>query len=146
MFGVSSTTVHFLIGATLPYLVEYFVKFIPNRVASNATSKMSHRIVAVIDSTLHATKKSARHQHLDYSEHYMRHGMLTTLLVNFDGYISAFVTGTKARQHDSMACYFFPLFPKVLGSNYALGDPGYAGVPYVIAGLKNNQVTTQGRE
>jgi len=140
MFGVSKSVISVLLNVGLPLFVDYFSQFVKNEIESDSTSSLSHRIVAVIDSTIHTTKKPSKNQHLSFSNHYNRHGMMTNLLVNFDGYIVAFVTGGAARMNDSMASYFFPTFVRALGSKYCLGDPGYQGVPYVVSGLKSNQL------
>lgn len=69
------------------------------------------------------------------------HGILTHLLIDFEGNIIAFETNVKGSVHDSNAATHNIYFPLILGpSNYALADPGYAGVPYVVAGLKSNQL------
>jgi len=49
-------------------LVEYFIKYIPNNVGSMKTSILSSKIVAIIDSTIHATKKPSKNQHLHYNK------------------------------------------------------------------------------
>jgi hypothetical protein len=69
--------------------------------------------------------------------------MLTHLLVTFNGDIAAVQTNVLGRVHDSTAARRNKLFPQVLGKNrFALGDPGYAGVPWVVAGFKTNQLKT----
>ena len=32
--------------------------------------------------------------------------------------------------------------PQILGNNLALGDPGFQGVNYVVAGFKSSQLST----
>lgn len=69
------------------------------------------------------------------------HGILTHLLIDFEGNIIAFETNVKGSVHDSNVATRNIHFPLILGpGRYALADPGYAGVPYVVAGLKSNQV------
>jgi len=36
-------------------------------------------------------------------------------------------------------------FRAILGENFAFGDPGYAGVDYVVSGFKCNQLKTEER-
>jgi len=72
--------------------------------------------------------------------------MMTTLLVDFEGYICSFVTNGSARLHDSTASFYFPSFAKILGTNYALGDPGYSGVPYVVSGFKISQLNNDDKK
>lgn len=70
--------------------------------------------------------------------------MLTHLLIDYEGTIIAFETNVLGSIHDSNAALHNYYFPKILGKDfYALGDPGYAGVPYVVAGLKSNQLRTK---
>lgn len=129
----------------MPHLAGYFARFIPNTVESELTSSLSSSIVAVIDSTIHARTKSAKNQHHDYSKHYERHGMMTTLLVDFDARISSVVTNGKSILHDSMASFFMRGMAKVLGSKYALADTGYSKVPFVVCGFTSNLVNSDER-
>jgi len=145
IFSTTPAVVTSLLETILPLLVEHFVKFIPNAINSELTSKLSSKIVAIIDSTIHATKKPSKNQHLHYNENYKRHGMMTTLLLNFDHYISCFVTGGLGRMHDAAAAKHMNCFIKILKGRYALGDPGYEGVPYVVSGFKSNQLISNER-
>jgi len=145
LFGTTKSVVSKLLEVMLPLVAHYFLKFIPNEIQSKSTSSLSKNIVAIIDSTLHARNKPSVHQHLSYSAHYKRHGIMTTLLVDFDGYITSVNTGGRAILHDSMAATFMDNFRDILGENFALGDPGYAGVDYVISGFKSNQLRTEER-
>jgi hypothetical protein len=122
-------------------LVSFFVQFIPNQIYSSEHSKLSNRIIAIINATIHSIRKPPHLQHLHYSRHYKMHGMLTHLLIDFEGNIIALETNVLGSIHDTNAASHNFHFPKILGANfYALGDPGYAGVPYVVAGLKSNQL------
>ena len=71
--------------------------------------------------------------------------MMTTLLLNYDHYIACFVTGGMGRMHDAAAKHM-KCFVKILQGKYALGDPGYEGVPYVVAGFKSNQLQQQEKD
>jgi hypothetical protein len=69
------------------------------------------------------------------------HGMLTHLLIDYEGNIVAFETNMLGSVHDANTSLNNCLFPKILGPDtYALGDPGYTGVPYVVADMKSNQL------
>jgi hypothetical protein len=141
LFGVSPAVISNLIDGILPHLAEFFLQWIPNDINPEAeSSSMSKKIVAVIDSTLHAIRRPSRNQHHYYNSHYERHGILTHLLVDFHGYIRAIQTNVMGRIHDSNAANHNKCFPHLLRDKFALGDPGFAGVSWVVAGLKTNQL------
>jgi hypothetical protein len=71
--------------------------------------------VVIIDGTLHATRKPAHRQHLAYSGHYKMHGMLTHLLIDFDGFIISLETNILGSVHDLHAAMHNYHFPKILG-------------------------------
>jgi hypothetical protein len=134
----------FILFRYLDVLVGFFAQYIPNALESDYCSTLSPKIVAVIDATIHAIRKPPHLQHLHYSGHYKMHGMLTHLLIDYEGNIVAFETNVLGSVHDANASLNNRLFPKILGPDtYALGDPGYAGVPYVVAGMKSNQLQTE---
>ena len=66
--------------------------------------------------------------------------MLTHLLIDFDNLIIAVQTNVKGRIHDANAAQNNSHFQQILQNQFALGDPGYAGVSYVIAGYKSNEI------
>lgn len=144
LFGVSKSLVSQLVIRGLPLLASHFLSFIPNKIENPRRSSLSSSIVAIIDSTIHATTKPRSLQHLHYNEHYKRHGMITHLLVDFDGYIIAVRTNVLGIVHDANDAQHNNQFKTILNGNYALGDPGFAGVPYVVAGLKTNQINGPG--
>jgi hypothetical protein len=146
IFGSSPAVISVLIDVALPLLAIHFLRSIPNRIESDTVSSLSHRIVAVIDSTIHARRKASKDQHLYWNDHYQMHGMMTHLLVDLDGYIASFITSVASKLHDSNASRYFASFIRLLAGRYALGDPGYNGVPYVISGLKFNQLTSEERK
>jgi hypothetical protein len=58
LFGISKTVISTLIDKMLPLLASYFIQFIPNKIGSNArTSSLSRRIISIVDSTIHATRR-----------------------------------------------------------------------------------------
>ncbi len=79
IFGVSQRTVSTLITFLLP-LVEFFISFIPETLEDDARcSVLSNFIVAIVDSTIHPTRKPSSGQHLYWNGHYKTHGILTHL-------------------------------------------------------------------
>ncbi len=95
-FGVSEFVVSMTIQATLPYLVEHFVSFIPNTRVSDHTSSLSSRIMNVIDGTAHFTQKPMSHQHLWYRRDKGSHWIRTQLLVDYEKNIMAVSTNYQA--------------------------------------------------
>jgi hypothetical protein len=144
LFGVSVPVVCRLIHTLHPLLVHHFIRFIPNQLSdSPLTSVLSDKIVAIVDSTIHAISKPRHDQHQFYNNHYQRHGIMTHLLIEFSGLIIGVQTNVPGRVHDAAAAHHNTLFMEILGEKLkALGDPGYAGVPFVVAGLKSNQVSS----
>jgi hypothetical protein len=140
LFGTSKTVVGRIVDNWLDVLCRFFSKFVPNEFFGSESSSLSSRIIGIVDSTIHAIRKPAKYQHLSYSGHYKTHGMLTHLLIDWEGYIIAYLTNVPGSLHDSFVASKNELFRSVLDGEFALGDPGFAGVDYVVAGLKSNQV------
>lgn len=115
-FGTSVTLVSRIVTGYLDVLCAYFSQFIPDKEwNTRKPSTLSNRIVAIVDGTLHAVRKPAHRQHLAYSGHYKTHGMLTHLLVDFDGFIISLQTNILGSVHDSNAALHNYHFPKILG-------------------------------
>jgi hypothetical protein len=117
-FGTSITIVSMIISQYLDVLVIYFSRFIPNENWDKILkphSSLSNRVVAIIDGTLHATQKPAHNQHLAYSGHYKTHGMLTQLLIDYEGFIISLQTNIPGSVHDANAALYNYNFPKILG-------------------------------
>jgi hypothetical protein len=141
LFGTTLTVVSTIITHYHHHFVVYFKRYIPNKFQKHcSTSVLSNNIVAIIDSTIHAIQKPARCQHLHYNSNYQRHSMLTHLLVDFDNLIVAVETNVKGRIHDANAAQNNFHFQQILQNKFALGDPGYARVFYVIVGYKSNEI------
>ncbi len=69
---------------------------------------------------------------------------MTHLLVDFEGMIIAVTTNVLGHMHDSSMAQHNIFFKEVLGpGRFALGDPGFSGVPYVVSGLTTPQLRTQ---
>jgi len=47
--------------------------------------------------------------------------------------------------HDAAAARHMKSIVRVLKNKFALGDPGYEGVPYVVSGFKSNLLTSNER-
>lgn len=56
--------------------------------------------------------------------------------------IVAVTTNVYGHVHDANAARYNEHFQQVLGDSFALGDPGFAGVPYCVAGFRGNQLTS----
>jgi hypothetical protein len=69
---------------------------------------------------------------------------MSHLLVEFSGLIVPVQTNVAGQVHDSTAANHNTLVMEILGDKLALADPGYARVPFVVAGLKSNQVKSIG--
>jgi hypothetical protein len=133
IFGVSQRTVSTLITVLLPLLVEFFVSFIPETLEDDARcSVLSNFIVAIVDSTIHPTRKPSSGQHLYWNGHYKTHGILTHLLIDFNGYIISATTNIKGDPHDGNAAHFLDPFVKILGQRFALSDPGFNGADWAV--------------
>ncbi|KAL9645636.1 hypothetical protein ABK040_015851 [Willaertia magna] len=119
LFNVSNYYVSKVFDEMLPYLVEYFTLFIPNKNINNTRS-----------------------MDLDYNGHYHIHGKMSQILLDYEGYIIAFLTNIKSKIHDSLSANYNKDFKRILGSDFALGDPGFNGVGYVISGFKPSTLST----
>jgi hypothetical protein len=119
-FGVSISVVSRAITETLPLLVGFFSQYIPNKVESDPVSHLSNRIIKVVGSTIHPTLKPSSQQHKWYNGHYRTHGILTQLLVDFDGSSVMLASNLKGHSHGANIATYITEFKKVLGSNLAL--------------------------
>jgi hypothetical protein len=142
LFGVSVRTVSVVISTVLPYLVEFFIAYIPERMESSSCSHLSNRIIAITDATIHPIRRPSSKQHLWWSGHYKCHGLLTHLLVDFDGFIVSVITNIKGHTHDANCAIYNSSFQQILGAKFALADPGYQGVNWIVAGFKTSQLTS----
>jgi hypothetical protein len=102
--------------------------------------------VAILDSTIHPTVRPGGAQRKFYNGHYKMHGILTHLLVDFEEFIISVITNVKGHSHDSNVASCHPAFKQVLGTKFALGDPGFQGVDYVVAGFKSSAITTDAQD
>ena len=140
-FGVSYFVVSKVIHEVLPILVSELIKYIPNKIQNSNTSSLSSNIVCIIDGTIHPISKPNMRQ-----RHYFRgdkgvHFIQTLLLVDFNNNIIAVATGFPGSNADSSCARNTPLFKQICNEKFALGDPGFGNVSYVIPGLKQNQLS-----
>ena len=72
------------------------------------------------------------------------HCFNTQLLVDYDGRIIAAILGVPGSRHDMFACKYKGFFESIVSQDgsVALGDPGYQGLSWVVAGLKVPQIKT----
>ena len=140
MFNVSGYYVSKVLDEMLPHLVEYFVKFIPNKKVSQTSSRLHPRITYIIDGTLHKIQKQHGAPDVNYNGHYLMHGKVTVILLDFDSRVVAFITNIKGKIHDSLIATYGKLFKQIIGTDLALGDPGFLGVSYVVPGFKSGSV------
>jgi len=56
LFGVSKAVIGVLIEDMLPLIAAHFLNEIPDEIITDTTSSLSSKIIAVIDSTIHATQ------------------------------------------------------------------------------------------
>ncbi len=142
LFNVSDYYVSKVLDEVFPYLVEFFVQFVPNKKIHETRSRLHSKLKFIIDGTLHKKQKLPGNVDEDYNGHYKMHGKLTQILLDYDGYVISFMTNIKGRIHDSMAALYNKDFKRIVGNNFALGDPGFAGVDYVISGFKPTSLQT----
>jgi hypothetical protein len=145
-FGISSYTVSKLIDVTLPLLVEFFVAYIPEEVDCSTASHLSNHIIAIIDATIHPTQKPAGKQRLFWNGHYKTHGLLTYLLIDYEGYIVSVMTNVLGHTSDTNATLYNQHFRQILKGKFALGDPGLHGVDYIVPGYRPSHVKTHEQE
>lgn len=139
LFNISNYYVSVILDETIPYLVEYFSKFIPNHQITETRSRLHPRLKYIIDGTLHQTKRLSDARYgLDelYNGHYKLHGRVTQILLDYEGNVISFQTNIKGKIHDTHAAKYNKHFQKIVGKDFALGDPGFGNVDYVIAGFK----------
>jgi hypothetical protein len=64
--------------------------------------------------------------------------------VDYDGYICSCVTNLDGFVHDATSATYSDSFKTLLRRNLVIGDTGFGGVQYVVAGLKANQISHAG--
>jgi hypothetical protein len=143
LFGVSEFVISRNITETLPYLVEFFMQFIPNYRISSLSSTLSSHLVFIIDGTPHHKTRPRFLQDLDFNGNEHCHSTTTLLLIDYGSWICAFTTNIHGHTHDVVAARNNPLFERIIGDLFALGDPGFQVYEYVLAGLKPTEIKTE---
>ena len=141
LWEVSDGYISRILDEILPILANYFIQYVYDG-KSSSKSVLHPNIKFITDTTIHKTRKPQCKQRLDYNGNYSMHGKLTQLLIDYDGYISGFLTFIPGRTGDALTAMYNKLFPKILQSNYALGDPGFNAVSYIVPGFRPSQVKT----
>ena len=142
LFCVSNYSISKCLDEILPRLANFFISFVPNSFEKNEkSSSLSELIVGIVDCTLHKICKPNVDQRLFYNGHYKMHGILTQILINFYGKIIGFITNVPGKINDALIAIYAEFFRDVLKGRFALGDPGFAGVDWVVCGLRYKQKT-----
>jgi hypothetical protein len=140
MYSVSSSIVCIIIKHWLPYLATFFTMYIPEQKISNKHSNLSERIKFITDSTIKPIVKPGAGQRKYYNGHYKFHGILTHLIVDYDGWILSVVSNVPGNVQDSNFANHSNAFSHIIGNDLVLADPGYQGVPYIVAGFKPSKL------
>jgi hypothetical protein len=141
LFGISSTVTSQIISHILPYLTKYFLKYIPEQRVSEKSSSIHPDIKYIIDSTITMIRKPTISQKKFYNGHYHCHGIITHVLIDFEGWILSVCTGIPGSVHDARVAQEIEPFKHIVNdSELVLGDPGYNGVDYIIAGYKPSEL------
>ncbi len=80
-----------------------------------------------------------------YNGHYRTHGILTQLLVDFDGHSVMLASHLKRHSHAANIATYITAFKKVLGLNLLWEIQDSRGVSWVVAGFKPSQIKRQNR-
>jgi hypothetical protein len=136
LFGISDTLISTIINCWLPKLAVYFASYIPERQISSSTSILDPNIKYIVDATIKPTVRPQINQSKYYSGHYKCHGILTHVIVDYDGWILSFHTNIPGSVHDAKVAHTQPFHHIIKEDKFALGDPGYQGVNWVVAGYK----------
>ncbi len=142
MFGVSEFCVSVTIREILPLLVGRFVREIHHKRKSCKHSSLSNQLCFIIDGTIHPIYKPKYRQKKFYRGDKMTHFINTLLLIDYDQWICAVTTNYPGHLSDQTCAKTNTLFRAIVGRMLALGDPGFEGVDYCVAGLKSNLLKT----
>ena len=144
LFGVSEFVVKTVIDGLLPVLVEFFNSSILERADSDKCSILSERVRFVMDSTITPVRRPRKQQERAYNGHYKCHGKLVHLLVDLDGNIASMACNVDGRCHDALYGTYNDSFREVCAKSksLSLGDSGFQGVSYCVAGYKPVHIKT----
>lgn len=141
-FNCSEFYISKVVDELLIILAEFFLQYVPNELTSNTHSKLHTSIRAVIDNTIHKTRKPIKGQRLQYNGHYTMHGRLTQLLVDYDGKIIAFKTMIPGKVHDNLSAVYNKEFASILKKYLCIGDTAFNQVQYAVAGYQRCRLDT----
>jgi len=142
-YGISSPVISQFLKKALPHFVGYFSCWVKNSFDKDLVpSHLSPHIIGIIDGTVHKIHRPSLDQHLWWNENYHFHAIHSLFIVDFEGKIVAVQTGIPGSFHDSTAARYAKKFKALLINNLVIGDPGFQGVNYVVAGYKINQLTS----
>jgi hypothetical protein len=142
-YGISGPVISHFLQKALPHFVAYFSTWVKNEFDKVLVkSHLSPHIIGIIDGTVHRIRRPSLDQHLWWNENYHFHAVHSLFIVDFTGKIVAVQTGIPGSFHDSTAARYAKKFKALLTPNLVIGDPGFQGVNYVVAGYKINQLTS----
>nr|AGE43952.1 hypothetical protein [Naegleria fowleri] len=96
LFNTSEYYVSKVLDEMLPFLVELFAKYIPNKKIHETRSRLHPKLKNIIDGTIHKTRKQGGID-VDYNGHYRRHGKLIQILLDYEGYVVSFLTNIQGK-------------------------------------------------
>ncbi|KAL0477733.1 hypothetical protein AKO1_000405, partial [Acrasis kona] len=146
LFGVSEFCISKIIHTMIPHLVEYFVQYITHCATGDIHSIMSTKIKYILDGTIHPLSKPQTRQHLWYNGHYKIHGIMSQILIDFNGYIIAVETGIPGHLHDATQARNCQTIKKIVGKDFALTDCAYSNLNFCVGGFKGKQLTSKSRK
>lgn len=145
-YGISVPVISRFLSTSLSHFVGFFSPFVPNFFSADCpVSHLSPHVIGIVDGTVHKIRRPSIDQHLWWNDNYQFHAVHSLFLVDFAGKIIAIQTGIPGSFHDSAVARHNELFSDSLQDQLAIGDPGFGGVDYIVAGYKTNQLNYPGR-
>ncbi|KAL9643234.1 hypothetical protein ABK040_014691 [Willaertia magna] len=143
IFNCSNYLISKILDKILLILAFYFLQFIENKFDDNCqTSKLHSDIIGIVDNTITKTKKPAVGQRHDYNSHYLEHGKLTSILMDYSKKIIAFTTMIPGSFNDYIVSVYNELFNNILKNKYAIRDSAFNHSQYIVAGFKSKSIKT----
>jgi len=109
IYNTSASIISNTINDLIPFMVDFFVKFIDPVPNSSNHSCLSRHVLFVIDGTYHPTQKPSSLQHLFYSGKSCCHCIQTQILIDYDGYIKCVETGSTFSFFFATSLSFFTI-------------------------------------
>lgn len=146
LFGVSSFIVSKVIHEMSIIMCEIMYQFIPNKFDENliTNERFSNNVLGVIDGTTHPIRRPSNWENnrKTYRSDKKFNFIQTHLIVGWDRRIIAVSTNWEGSKHDTNIRNDM-LFEKICGQNFLISDTGFQGIPWIISGLKSNQIRNQ---